>query len=101
MSLSKFKKIFTAKKIFPELISTNEKFLFDLRHKLSHGNRSLNETETKKLFTSRKFFDNDIFLTGIKNHVLEFNNFKNQSLIKIFGLNTKKSGFSILNILVR
>jgi hypothetical protein len=100
MSLSKLKKIFTTKRIFPELISTNERFLFDLRSKLTHGDTSLNENETKKLFTSRKYFNNDVFLTGIKNHVLEFNNFKNQILMKIFGFDNKKSGFSVINILV-
>lgn len=102
MSLSKLKNFFRPPKLISdELISTNEKFLFDLRYKLTHGDRSLNETETKKLFTSRKYFNNDIFLSGIKNHVLEFNNFKNQIMMKIFGFDNKKGGFSLINVLVK
>jgi len=101
MSLSKLKKVFTInKKIFPELISTNEKFLFDLRNKLTHSDKGLNEVEAKKLFTSRKYFYNDLFLTGIKSHVLGFNSFKNHILMKIFGFDNMKSGYSIINILV-
>ena len=100
MSLSKLKKIFNFKSIFPELISTNEKFLFNLRNRLTFGDRNLDEIETKKLFTSKKYFYDDIYLTGIKNHVLEFNNFKNNILMKFFGIDNKKIGFSIINMLV-
>jgi len=101
MSLSKFKNLFNLKKkLSEEIISTNEKFLFDLRYKLTHGDKSLNEIETKKLLTSRKYFNNDLFLSGMKNHVLEFNNFKNQIIMKIFGFDNKKSGFSLINVLV-
>lgn len=102
MSLSKFKSLLKPTQLISsELTSTNEKFLFNLRYKLTHGDRSLNEIETKKLFTSRKYFNNDIFLSGIKNHVLEFNNFKNQIMMKIFGFDNKKGGFSLINVLVK
>lgn len=100
MSLSKIKRFFNLKIFFPELLSTNEKFLFDLRNRLTNGERNLNEIETKKLFTNRKFFNNDIFLTGLKNHVLKFEYFKNRILMNIFGLESKKTGFSLINFLV-
>lgn len=101
MSLSKIKKFISPKRFFPELLSTNEKFLFELRTKLMNSNKNLNELETKKLFTAKKYFNNDVFMTGLKNHVLEFNNFKNQILMKIFGYETKRGGFSFINMMVK
>jgi len=101
MSLSKIKNLFNInKKLFPEIISTNEKFLFEIRNKFINSNRYLSETEAKKLFTTKKYYRLDIFLSGIKNHILEFNNFKNQFLVKIFGYENKKAGISFLNFLV-
>ena len=94
------KNFFSLKRIFPELISTNEKFLFEIRNKMINTNKNLSDAETKRIFTTRKYFNNDIFLTGIKNHILDFNNFKNQILVKIFGFDNKKSGVSMINLLV-
>lgn len=99
MSLIKIRKFFSISRIFPESISTNEKFLFELRNKLINK-RTLSESESRRLFTARKYFANDIFLGGIKNHVLEFNNFKNKILMKIFGFDKRKNGISLLNLLV-
>ena len=71
-----------------------------MRKKLIKDNKNLNDEETKRIFESDKHFRFDVYMTGIRNHVLEFNNFKNQILIRIFGYNYKRSGISIFNYLV-
>ncbi len=83
----------------PELSSTNEKFIFEMRMRLIDSKKKLTESDIKMLFTEKKYFRNDIFMRGIKNHVLEFNHFKNHMLLKLFGYESKK-GFSIINAMV-